>query len=530
MKYNSTKVGIILALMPIILIIGAICTIIGVVDYKESKTFRLISSNSNKLFDKDLTDYAKKEGIDLKIDHYGDLEIVDILNSGEKEYDGVWISNSTWLYMLENSYLVTDSKSIAIDPVVMGIKKSKAEELGFTTNEVYNKDILKAINDKKFNYVMTSVTKTNTGATSYFAFLNSLAGSPEVLTSEMLQNEQLIEDLKSFFKGVQRVSGDDEYLTKMFLNGKYDAVINYESSLIDLNKKLESENKETLYLIYPKDGVAINDMPFAFINRNQGDNRKEQFKLLQDYLRSNKVREKLASKGFRSWYGGTTNKYDNVFKKEWGINTEEYLISLKYPNKKVMDEAFNLYINGLRKPTHVVFCLDVSGSMYGDGINDLINSMDYVLDQEQAKKDKLQFSDKDKITIITFNEKVKDITNTYYGNDTSGLIRFVDSLGTTGGTNIYDPSAKAIEILKDDNSEEYTKTVILMTDGQSNNGDFRTLSNYYKKVGQDIPIYSITFGNADDSQLDEIAKLTNAKIFDGKSGLKKAFEEVRSYN
>ena len=54
---------------------------------------------------------------------------------------------------------------------------------------------------------MASVTKTNTGATSYLSFLNSMAGSPEVLTEEMLDNNSLKEDLKSFFKGVERVSG-----------------------------------------------------------------------------------------------------------------------------------------------------------------------------------------------------------------------------------------------------------------------------------------------------------------------------------
>ena len=44
---------------------------------------------------------------------------------------------------------------------------------------------------------MASVTKTNTGATSYLSFLNSLAGSPEVLTEGMLNNESLKNDLKA---------------------------------------------------------------------------------------------------------------------------------------------------------------------------------------------------------------------------------------------------------------------------------------------------------------------------------------------
>ena len=44
------------------------------------------------------------------------------------------------------------------------------------------------------------------------------------------------------------------------------------------------------------------------------------------------------------------------------------------------------------------------------------------------------------------------------------------------------------------------------------------------------PIYSITFGSSDEYELERIADLTNGRVFDGKSGLKRAFKEVRSYN
>ena len=99
---------------------------------KKSGTFRIISSTSTSTMDNEIKKYGKKNGIKVEIEHYGDLEIVDILNSNAKDYDAVWISNSIWLYMLDNSNLTTDSKSIVIDPVVMAIQKSKAEELGFT--------------------------------------------------------------------------------------------------------------------------------------------------------------------------------------------------------------------------------------------------------------------------------------------------------------------------------------------------------------------------------------------------------------
>ncbi len=499
---------------------------------RNDNVFRIISSTSTEKMDEKLIKYGKKNGIKIEIEHYGDLEIVDILNNDSTPYDAVWISNSLWLYMLDNSYLTTDSKSIVIDPVVMAIEKSKAKELGFTDKEIYNKDILNAIKEGKLKYVMSSVTKTNTGATSYLSFLNSMAGSPEVLTEEMLDSNTLKEDLKTFFKGVERVSGDELYLTEMYLNGDYNAMINYESALIELNQTLTKKGKEPLYLVYPVDGVAINDMPFAYINNDSTDEKnKEKFLKLQTYLRSDEAIKIMQDYGYRSWYGGTNSKVNKkIFNPEWGIDTTKYLKDMKYPSKKVISKAINLYIESFRKPTHVVFCLDVSGSMYGDGLSELQEAMNYILDKEKASQDNLQFSDTDKVTIITFNSKVSHVSKTKYANDLNDIIKGINSLYANGGTNIYDPSIEALTILSKENSDEYTKTVILMTDGWSNSGYFYDLKKYYKNNKLDIPIYSITFGSSDEDQLKEIAELTNAKVFDGKKGLLKAFSEVRSYN
>ena len=538
-KNNSSSIVIIIALLVLFgpIVLGCV---FGIYNFASkvfngdlsNNTFKIISSTSTSAMDDEIIKYGKKNGFKVEISHYGDLEIVDILNDNSKDYDAVWISNSIWLYMLDNSYLTTDSKSIVIDPVVMGIEKSKAKELGFTDKEIYNKDILEAIKDKKLNYIMSSVTQTNTGATTYLSFLNSLAGSPEILTEEMIKNEKLGQDLKDFFKGVERVSGDEDYLMTMYLNGNYNAMINYESSLISLNKQLVKEGKEPLYLIYPVDGVAINDMPFAYINNDSKDtDKKEKFELIQNYLRSDEIISKMEKLGYRSWYGGIKENTDkNVFNPEWGIDTSKYLKDMKYPSKTVITEALNLYIEKLRKSTHVVFCLDVSGSMYGEGIDELKEAMNYILDYDLASRDKLQFSKTDKITVITFNSKVSKIYNTRFGNETNDVINDIENLKAAGGTNIYSPSIEALKILEKDDSAEYTKTVILMTDGESNNGSYKDLEKYYKKNNLNIPIYSITFGDSSEYQLNQISNLTNGKIFDGKQGLKRAFSLVRSYN
>lgn len=489
----------------------------------------ILSSYENRVNEDEIIKYARKNKVNVKFEYMGDLDIVSELNTNSSNYDAVWISNSMWLYMLNNSYLTSNSKSVSISPVVFGIKKSKAEELGLVDKDVTNNDILDLIRNKKIKYVMSSVTQTNTGATAYLGFLESLAGNPEVLTEEMLSDPKLVKDLTDVFSGVERVSGDDDYLSEMFLNDdKFEAVIASESSLIDINNNLVKSKKDPLYLIYPIDGVAINDSTFAFINNTP--EKEESFLKLQGYLLSDEGQSMLSSNGLRTWYGGINPKADNkVFNNNWGIDTSKYLNVTKFPSKDIITKSINLYIEELRKPTHVVFCLDYSGSMGGSGEEELENAMRYILNYDEASKDKLQFSKKDKISVVTFSSSVKNVWTIDNGRETDDLISKIETERVGGSTALYDAIIKGLNILEQE-SNDYTKTIIAMTDGEINVGSYSYFSNDYRRRDSRIPVYSIMFGDASDYQLNQISDLTNAKTFDGKKNLLQAFKEVRSYN
>lgn len=526
MNKKTNKAGKALVIVFVIMMVFIVKALISN-DTFSSRNFNILSNSDNKDYMDELIKYGKKEGIKIEVTYADDLEAIDLIED-TNDFDAVWMSNSIWLYMLENAK-VTNSKSIYINPIVMGVKKSKASNLNLIRDDLKNSDIINAIGDKKLSYVMSSVTKTNTGLTSYLGFLNALSGSPEILKSEMLDNTELVTNLKSLFSGVERVSGSDTFLEDMFLNSnKYEAVIASESSLIRINTELEKENKETLYLLYPSDGVAINDSPFAYVDRKQ--NKLDKFLVLQEFLLSKESQKEMENLGKRTWYGGVnSNANKNVFKSEWGINTNKYLIPLKYPSKKVMNEAIALYIDELRKPSATVFCLDYSGSMYGEGKTELYNAMSYILDTEQSSNDLIQFSKNDNIYVMPFDSATRKVWKTFNGNITNDLITNINNEMPNGGTNIYQCVYDGFKILQNtDNS--FNKTIILMTDGNSVSVNYTELTNYYIDNNLDIPVYSIMFGNAAREQLDKLATLTNAKVFDGKTNLKSAFKEVRSYN
>lgn len=189
-----------------------------------------------------------------------------------------------------------------------------------------------------------------------------------------------------------------------------------------------------------------------------------------------------------------------------------------------------MYQSELRKPVHTIFCLDYSGSMKGNGNSQLVNAMNFILDENEAQKSLLQFTEKDKITVIPFSSNVMGKWSTIDGLSASDLIEKINNLQPRGSTNIYDTSIEALEILNKENLDKYNVSIVLMTDGQSNMGSFSNFSSYYKIVNKQIPIYSIMFGEAYEYELQKLADLTNGKVFDGKVDLLKAFKEVRGYN
>ena len=279
-----------------------------------------------------------------------------------------------------------------------------------------------------------------------------------------------------------------------------------------------------------KIGVSISDSPFAYID-NSDENKLEQFIKLQSYILSNEGQQELVKTGRRVWYGGINESADkSVFNPNWGIDTTKYLVPVKYPSTAVIKTALGIYQTELRKPIHAVFCLDYSGSMYGEGNAQLIEAMEYILDENKASKNLLQFSEKDKISVIPFSGDILAKWHTDNGIDTSKLIKDIKELKPTGQTNIYLASQTGLDILKNEDTNKYNTSIILMTDGVSNLGSFSNLQSKYSTLGKDIPVYSIMFGDASSEQLDEIAKLTNAKVFDGKTNLVEAFKEVRGYN
>ena len=201
----------------------------------------------------------------------------------------------------------------------------------------------------------------------------------------------------------------------------------------------------------------------------------------------------------------------------------------KYPSKDIIKKALNLYQTELRKPVSIVFALDYSGSMAGDGEAQLEDAINYVLDSRRASEDFLQFTNKDKIGLLTFSDSVSSITSSD-GENTKILLDTLERTRVGGTTNIFDSVTKATKYLENENTKEYNVSVVLMTDGEGNTGNEDLMYKTIKNSKIKIPVYSIMFASASEKQLDKIADASGGMVFDGTKDLSKAFKTVRGFN
>lgn len=491
---------------------------------------RILSGSENQELETIIQECSEATGVEIQMEYKGSVDIMRELENGAPDYDAVWPAGSIWVSMGDTGHLIKHSQSISMTPVVFGIRESLAEKLGFVGEKVSVNDILTAIRDGEMSFCMTSATQSNSGASAYIGFLYALLGKQEGLTAEDLQKPDLQADIRELLSGVERSSGSSDWLKDMFLEGDYDAMVNYECLIIDANQQLEEEGKEPLYVVYPYDGLSIADSPLGYVDHGDAE-KEEAFLAVQEYLLSDKTQAEIEATGRRINAGGVSKENQDVFNSDWGIDTERILSPIQMPEAAVLTEALNVYQTSFKKPSLNIYCLDFSGSMSGTGEEQLKEAMSQILLQENARKNFLQANAGEVNEVVFFDDTILDVQAAADDSDEAlaELNQKVADFQIAGGTDIYRAAAEALEIASGYDLTNYTPAIILMTDGRSNY-HYSNFEEVWNRYEEDIPIFSITFGDADPGQLEELAKISGGRVFDGTKDLTAAFRSVKGYN
>lgn len=505
-------------------------------DNQTSKaSFVILSGSENETLEPMIKAWADKRGYAVRFVYKGSVDIMQLLRGCPKEqYDAVWPASSIWIAMGDTQHCVKHAESILITPVTFNIALSKAREFGFVGKPVHIADIADKVRKGKLRFMMTSATQSNSGASAYLGFLYALAGNPDVLTQKDLERRDVKLGVQALLSGVNRSAGSSGWLKTAFLQGNYNAMVNYESVAIETNQELIKQGREPLYAVYPVDGLVLADSPLGYLN--SGDTKKEQFfKDLRTYLAQPETVDALAQLGRRSGFDALNlhKTHPEVFKPDWGMGGDHAFSPIKLPSADVIENALLLYQQELRKPSLTAFALDFSGSMHSNGGEaQLKQAMAMLLDPVEAKRYWLQTTERDVVIVIPFNNSVIDRWESDGPSQMGSMLERLTLQEAYGGTAIYDAGIEALRAIHEHKDlENYTVSVVLMTDGESNEGSsFAGFQQAYAAEGMGIPVYTIGFGSANEADLKAIAKLSNAQYFGAKQDLVGAFRKVRGYN
>ncbi|MGH8083516.1 MAG: substrate-binding and vWA domain-containing protein [Lysobacter sp.] len=495
--------------------------------------FSVLAGSELKDVETQLSDEIRKAtGVQLRFTYAGTLDAIDRLNAGE-QFDAVWVSHGKYLAMnpaLKQRLLAQDK--VMLSPVVLGVKASKARELGWDKNEPTWKDIAEASRSGRLSFGMTNPTSSNTGFTALISIASALASNPDALTEADVANPTL----KAFFQGQRMTSGSSGWLADAYVRdqAKVDGLINYESVLLSLNR--DGKLAEPLALVYPKEGIVTADYPLMLL---QAGKRADYDKLIA-FLRSTPFQTRLSETTLRRPVNPDATAAATI--------PQRTLIELPFPGQpQVIERLLEGFLADVRIPASSRYVLDLSGSMGNDGRIEAMKAAMATLAGSEAGSLSgryARFQKREQIGLLPFSSKPEatqlfDMGATTQTSEATlqAINAAVAPMQPQGGTAIFDSVRQALQELaveKRANRQPRYYTVVLMSDGENTEGsdldDFLKWHAAQDEALRSIRVFPILFGDADVREMTALAEATGGKVFDAKSkSLTLVFKDIRGY-
>ncbi|MFI8273733.1 extracellular solute-binding protein [Streptomyces sp. NPDC085929] len=467
-------------------------------------------------------------GVSVELTWSGTLDAAEQVASGKADgkYDAIWLSSNDYLRLRpEAAGKLSSETPVMSSPVALGVRADALARLGWKPEEVTWSAVHEAVAAGKLSYGMTDPVRSNSGFSALISVASGLSGAQAALTDADVKTAQ--PKLKEFFAGQKLTSGSSGWLATAYAKrGDVDAVVNYESVLLSMNR----DAKTDLTVIRPRDGVVTAHYPLTLLTSAPAGAR-ESGRALTDYLSGAEAQKAITEKTFRRPVAAGVQPAA-------GLNADKRR-ELPFPGtRSVADGLLASYENELRRPSRTVYVLDTSGSMEEDDRIGRLRSALTELTGTGGSGPGQRFRDLEEVTLLPFGDKVKKVLTHVVepGNPGPALDAIrgdVKSLRPEGGTAVYGSLKAAYEHLGKGNADAFT-SIVLMTDGQSGDKakDFDSFYAGLPDAQKHTPVFAVLFGDSDRKELTHITELTGGRLFDatdGNGSLDGAFEEIRGY-
>lgn len=480
----------------------------------------VMGSEQHLVFDQIVRPWCEKNGLTCTPKELGSVDQANLLSedcSSLPPYDVFWFASTVFEQIgNERCGKLVDSKPMFSSPVVFAGWRHVMDRLGFAPgSDTSIQQILDVVEGGKAKVWITNPTQSNSGATAFFGFLNYFAGNPpgKALTQEQLDSEPVRNGITGFMSKFDHTPPSTKTLMDdcTAAPDRCDAVFTYEALVIEMNRERVSKGEEPMTVVYPQGSLAFADSPLGFLPHGDNADKQANFARLQSYLLSPEAQQALLQLGRRpvnssglSLPNLSQDLRDTVFRPDWGIVTDRQEQPIRFPAASVIQNALYNYNVEYRQPGNFVYCIDGSGSMQGDGWNQVQQAADILFDPDTARRYLLLANPKDSTTVFVFDDGIKGGPWTVNGNrkgDLLGLRNDIAGSSAGGGTNIRGCLQRAVDVFRSYGDDGRKKAVVLMTDGQDGGHDNAAIEEL-AQLG--IPVIAIGFGDVDEHDLHDV--------------------------
>jgi Ca-activated chloride channel homolog len=409
--------------------------------------------------------------VSVKIRNIASGTAADFIRSGKYIPDAFTPSNELWGEMVKAEGIPAELISKRLVGNVTGVvsTKSKYDELMDKYGSMNIKTLTDAIAANELAMGYTDPFASSTG-------LNFLVTALSTFDSSDLLGETAIAGFEKFQANVPFIASTTLQMRDAAKTGMLDAFV------LEYQTYVNAADLKSGYVFTPF-GVRHDSPLYALGDLPQG--KVDILKEFAAFVASDKYQKLGTDKGFNG--------------------LEEYSPELEAPDGATLASAQKLWKEKKdgNKPIAAVFVADVSGSMGGEPLNRLKESL--LKGQKYLGRD-------NRIGFVSYssNVAINLPIGKYDANQQSMFVGAINSLQAGGGTATFDGIVVAMKMLQDELAADPSvrPLIFVLSDGETNEGnslnDIRSLIETYK-----IPVYTIGY-NANIKALQSISSINEA--------------------
>ncbi|MEC0094035.1 vWA domain-containing protein [Paenibacillus macquariensis] len=407
----------------------------------------------------------------VKIRNIASGTAADYIKSGKYIPDAFTPSNELWGEMVKASGVKTELVTKRLVGNVPGIviAKAKYDALVEKYGSVNVKTVTEAIANNEFSMGYTDPFASSTG-------LNFLVTALNTFDSTNILGDKAVQGFEKFQANVPFIASTTIQMRDAAKSGMLDGFV------LEYQTYINAADLKDSYVFTPF-GVR-HDSPLYALGDVPQD-KLDIIKKFAEFVEQAQYQKSAKDKGFN--------------------NLDEYKSELAVVDGNLLSSAQKIWKekkNG-SKPISAVFVTDVSGSMAGEPLNRLKESL--LKGQKYLGKD-------NSIGLVSYSS---DVTinlpiGKYDTNQQSMFVGTVNNLQASGGTATFDGIVVALKMLQDEIAlnPNVKPIIFVLSDGETNEGyslkDIKGLIETYK-----IPIYTIGY-NANIKALQSISSINEA--------------------